>query len=197
MKKITAILTAAILAVSMLAAQASAEFTTFRDKNNGTEISSGEIENQNHRTSVSETLTISKTTEADATSEEESEEGIPELAPETSITLSGPGETDADGEHVGTNIYNPWTENENHKLVNPNDFYGANRISVRIHVTNITDMFYAWLNFYDNTWSFYYYGEDDNMGVSCDMVPITGDGYYVINLDISDYYDESDRKSVV
>ena len=92
---------------------------------------------------------------------------------------------------VRTNIINEWTGNDADVIADKAAFAGANKISVKFTVTNFTTPFKAWIAMADSKWECQFQGEGNevNANAKCTPVEVTGNGTYVVTIDLDKVID--------
>lgn len=107
------------------------------------------------------------------------------------VTIANSGRTVIDSGLVRTNIINEWTGNDADVIADKAAFAGANKISVKFTVTNFTTPFKAWIAMADSKWECQFQGEGDerNANAKCTPVEVTGNGTYVVTIDLDKVID--------
>ena len=107
------------------------------------------------------------------------------------VKIANSGRTVIDSGLVRTNIINEWTGNDADVIADKAAFAGANKISVKFTVTNFTTPFKAWIAMADSKWECQFQGEGDkrNANAKCTPVEVTGNGTYVVTIDLDKVID--------
>ena len=107
------------------------------------------------------------------------------------VTIANSGRTVIDSGLVRTNIINEWTGNDADVIADKAAFAGANKLSVKFTVTNFTTPFKAWIAMADSKWECQFQGEGDkrNANAKCTPVEVTGNGTYVVTIDLDKVID--------
>lgn len=107
------------------------------------------------------------------------------------VTIANSGKTVIDSGLVRTNIINTFVSDEALKIADKAAFAGANKISVKFTVTNFTAPFKAWISMADSKWECQFWGEGDkgNANAKCTPVEVTGNGTYVVTIDLDKVID--------
>ena len=107
------------------------------------------------------------------------------------VTIANSGRTVVDSGLVRTNIINEWTGNDADVIADKAAFAGANKISVKFTVTNFTTPFKAWIAMADSKWECQFQGEGNevNANAKCTPVEVTGNGTYVVTIDLDKVID--------
>ena len=107
------------------------------------------------------------------------------------VKIANSGRTVVDSGLVRTNIINEWTGNDADVIADKAAFAGANKISVKFTVTNFTTPFKAWIAMADSKWECQFQGEGDkrNANAKCTPVEVTGNGTYVVTIDLDKVID--------
>ena len=107
------------------------------------------------------------------------------------VKIANSGRTVIDSGLVRTNIINEWTGNDADVIADKAAFAGANKISVKFTVTNFTTPFKAWIAMADSKWECQFQGEGDkrNANAKCTPVELTGNGTYVVTIDLDKVID--------
>lgn len=120
----------------------------------------------------------------------ETEDPAEPVAP-ADVKIANSGRTVIDSGLVRTNIINEWTGNDADVIADKAAFAGANKISVKFTVTNFTTPFKAWIAMADSKWECQFQGEGDerNANAKCTPVEVTGNGTYVVTIDLDKVID--------
>ena len=120
----------------------------------------------------------------------ETEDPAEPVAP-ADVTIANSGRTVVDSGLVRTNIINEWTGNDADVIADKAAFAGANKISVKFTVTNFTTPFKAWIAMADSKWECQFQGEGNevNANAKCTPVEVTGNGTYVVTIDLDKVID--------
>ncbi len=107
------------------------------------------------------------------------------------VTISNAGKTVIDSGLVRTNIINAWAGDDDCVIAEKAAFAGANKISVQFTVTDFTTPFTAWIAMADTSWECQYWGADNdgNSGTTCTPVEVTGNGTYVVTIELDKVID--------
>ena len=107
------------------------------------------------------------------------------------VKIANSGRTVVDSGLVRTNIINEWTGNDADVIADKAAFAGANKISVKFTVTNFTTPFKAWIAMADSKWECQFQGEGNtvNANAKCTPVEVTGNGTYVVTIDLDKVID--------
>lgn len=139
--------------------------------------------------------TISKVEIKAADAEKPADPGETEVPAEpvapADVTIANSGRTVVDSGLVRTNIINEWTGNDADVIADKAAFAGANKISVKFTVTNFTTPFKAWIAMADSKWECQFQGEGNevNANAKCTPVEVTGNGTYVVTIDLDKVID--------
>ena len=127
---------------------------------------------------------------ADPVNPGETEAPAEPVAP-ADVTIANSGKTVIDSGLVRTNIINTFVSDEALKIADKAAFAGANKISVKFTVTNFTTPFKAWISMADSKWECQFWGEGDkgNANAKCTPVEVTGNGTYVVTIDLDKVID--------
>ena len=110
------------------------------------------------------------------------------------VTISNSGKTVVDSGLVRTNIINAWAGDDACVIADKAAFAGANKVSVKFTVTNFTTPFKAWISMADTSWDCQFWGADNagNKGANSTIVDVTGNGTYVVTVDLDKIIDGMD-----
>ena len=114
-----------------------------------------------------------------------------EPAAPADVTIANSGKTVIDDGFVRTNIINSWAKNDACVIADEAAFAGANKVSVKFTVTNFTKPFKAWIAMMDSTENCQFWGADNagNKGANGTVVDVTGNGTYVVTVDLDNVID--------
>ena len=114
-----------------------------------------------------------------------------EPAAPADVTIANSGKTVIDDGFVRTNIINSWAKNDACVIADEAAFAGANKVSVKFTVTNFTKPFKAWIAMMDSTENCQFWGADNagNKGANGTIVDVTGNGTYVVTVDLDNVID--------
>ncbi len=142
---------------------------------------------------VQYTLTINDEEAAVKPSEPDPVEPVDPAKPAApaDVTIANSGKTVIDSGIVRTNIINEWTGDAADVIADKADFAGANKISVKFTVTNFTTPFKAWIGMADSKWECQFQDEGNavNANAKCTPVEVTGNGTYVVTIDLDKVID--------
>ena len=135
-------------------------------------------------------VNLKSTEPADPVEPGETEAPAEPAAP-ADVTIANSGKTVIDSGLVRTNIINAWTGDDATVIADKAAFAGANKISVKFTVTDFTTPFKAWISMADSKWECQFWGEGNtgNANAKCTPVEVTGNGTYVVTIDLDKVID--------
>ena len=135
-------------------------------------------------------VNLKSTEPADPVEPGETEAPTEPAAP-ADVTIANSGKTVIDSGLVRTNIINAWTGDDATVIADKAAFAGANKISVKFTVTDFTTPFKAWISMADSKWECQFWGEGNtgNANAKCTPVEVTGNGTYVVTIDLDKVID--------